>query len=669
MAVLQMQRINIYAPQKHRKAILEALQRKGAVEIENLELEHSVFSKEETAQKQAVFMKSSASAGQAYTVLKEYFPEKKSPLSMFEGRSPLSVGDYYAYVDEAQEIMRVAYEVNSLRKEVADNKAEIIRLESQIEAFEPWKGFNLSMRFPGTKTTAAFIGVLPEFWTYEAVMERMAQELPETDALSLEIVSADDNQTCIFLLCRRMEEEAVAAALRSIGYAKPPVASKYTPTERVKELEGRIRDAEHAIDKAELMIKSYRGMKNAFRFMEDYYVMRAEKYGVIEKLENSKHVFILTGYIVKKRGQALAAELEQKYGAAVELETPSAQEQPPVVLKNNKFARPVESVLETYSLPGKGEVDPTSLMSVFYYIFFGMMFSDAGYGLVLALGCAFVLKKFKNMEAGLKKSVQMFMGCGISTMFWGILFGSYFGDAVTVIGKTFFGADVSIPPVWFNPVEGTNSMTLLMVAFLLGIIHLFIGLGIKGYMDIKNGRPLDAVYDVLSWYLLVGGGILALLSMDMLKSLTGFVLPPVFMTIGGVCAAVGAVIILLFEGRGSKPVKRLLKGAYGLYGVTSYLSDILSYSRLLALGLATGVIAQVFNQIASMFGGGVGVIPFIIVFIIGHTLNIGINALGAYVHTNRLSFVEFFGKFYEGGGVKFTPFQINTKHYKIKEEN
>lgn len=669
MAVLQMQRINIYAPQKHRKAILEVLQRKGAVEIENLKLEDSVFSKEETAQKQAVFMKSSAAAGQAYAVLKEYFPEKKSPLSMFEGRSLLSVEDYYAFVDEAQEIMRIAFEVNSLRKEVADNKAEIIRLRSQIEALEPWKSFNLSMRFPGTKTTSAFIGVLPEFWTYEAIMERLAQELPEADALSLEIVSATEHQTCIFLLCRKQDEENLGAALRSIGYAKPPVASKYTPTERIGELENRIEDAELSIDKAELMIKSYRGMKNAFRFMEDYYVMRAEKYGVIEKLENSKHVFILTGYIVKNRAQALASELNEKYGAAVELEAPSAEEQPPVVLKNNKFARPVESVLETYSLPGKGEVDPTSLMSIFYYIFFGMMFSDAGYGLVLALGCAFVLKKFKNMEQGLKKSVQMFLGCGISTMFWGILFGSYFGDAVTVIGKTFFNADITIPPLWFNPVEGTNSMTLLMVAFLLGIIHLFIGLGIKGYMDIKNGKPLDAVYDVLSWYLLVGGGILALLSMDMLKSLTGFVLPPIFMTIGGVCAAVGAVIILLFEGRGSKPIKRLLKGAYGLYGVTSYLSDILSYSRLLALGLATGVIAQVFNQIASMFGGGIGVIPFVVVFIIGHTLNIGINALGAYVHTNRLSFVEFFGKFYEGGGVNFTPFQINTKHYKIKEEN
>ena len=150
--------------------------------------------------------------------------------------------------------------------------------------------------------------------------------------------------------------------------------------------------------------------------------------------------------------------------------------------------------------------------------------------------------------------------------------------------------------------------------------------------------------------------------------MTGFTLPPIFLTIGGVCALIGAVIILFFSGRGSKPVKRLLKGIYGVYGVTSYLSDILSYSRLLALGLATGVIAQVFNQIGSMFGGVLGVIPFTIVFLIGHTLNIGINALGAYVHTNRLQFVEFFGKFYEGGGEKFAPFKINTKHYNIKED-
>ena len=396
--------------------------------------------------------------------------------------------------------------------------------------------------------------------------------------------------------------------------------------------------------------------------------MRAEKYGELEKLENTKHTFFLKGYIAEKDAQPLTRYLGEKFDAVVECQDIPENEEIPIVLQNNAFSRPVESVLETYSLPKRYEFDPTGIMAIFYYIFFGMMFSDAGYGLVMTIACAVILKKFKNMEEGLKKSVKMFFFCGISTTFWGAMYGSFFGDAITVIGKTFFNADWKFPPLWFDPIQGTNSMTLLMYCFLFGIIHIFVGLGISGYMSIKNGKPLDAVYDVLSWYLLVGGGILALLSMDMLKSMTGFTLPPIFLTIGGVCALVGAVIILFFSGRGSKPVKRLLKGIYGVYGVTSYLSDILSYSRLLALGLATGVIAQVFNQIGSMFGGGLGVIPFTIVFLIGHTLNIGINALGAYVHTNRLQFVEFFGKFYEGGGEKFAPFKINTKHYNIKED-
>ena len=128
--------------------------------------------------------------------------------------------------------------------------------------------------------------------------------------------------------------------------------------------------------------------------------------------------------------------------------------------------------------------------------------------------------------------------------------------------------------------------------------------------------------------------------------------------------------IIFTSGRESKNWgKRLLKGLYGAYGVTSYLSDILSYSRLLALGLATSVISTVFNQLGSMLGNSIpGIILFILVFLIGHTLNLAINALGAYVHTNRLQFVESFGKFYEGCGKKFIPFAVHTKYFKVKED-
>lgn len=663
-----MQRINIYALKKHRKKILEALQRRGVVQVEDLDLEDSVFAKEETSQKQNIFMKTSVSASQAAAIINEYLPEKISPFAMFEGRKSLTVNDYYTFVDDSSEIMRVAYEVIAAKKSISDNKAEIIRLESQIESLKPWQSLDISMRFVGTDHTKAFIGILPELVTYEQVMEKLASLAPNAEGVSLEIISSSQEQTCIFLMCASSCETEIAAALKEMGFSRPPLPSKFTPSQRIDELKGRIKDCEKIIESNIENIKIDSGMKNAFLFMEDYYVMRAEKYAVIEKLQNSKRTFILTGYVPLAIAEPLQRELTEGYEAVTEIEDLKPDETPPVLLKNNKLASPVESVLETYSLPKKGEIDPTAIMAFFYYIFFGMMFSDAGYGIIMTLGCAFVLLKFKNIEEGLKKSVKMFLYCGISTTFWGFMYGSFFGDAVTIIGKVYFNADVAIQPIWFDPVKGSNSMTLLMVCFLFGIIHLFVGLGIKAYMYIKDGKFLDAIYDVLSWYLLVGGGILALLSLDMMKSMTGFVLPPVFLTIGGICAAIGALLIILFDGRGSSPVKRILKGIYALYGATGYLSDILSYSRLLALGLSTGVIAQVFNQIGSMFGPGIGVIPFALVMIVGHSLNIGINALGAYVHTNRLQFVEFFGKFYEGGGVKFAPFKINTKHYKVKEE-
>lgn len=669
MSILKMERINIYALRKYRKGILEELQRRGVVQVEDLSLEDSAFYKEKTSQKQAVFMKNSAVAENALSILNSYVPEKSSMLSMFKGRDPITVENYYLNIEDREKVMSTAYSIISYEKNIADNKAEIIRLSSQIDTLLPWKDFDISMRFKGTGFTKAFVGSLPQNLDYEAVTSQIAEKTPALTDYNLEIVSCDDNQTCIFMLCAISQAEIAEDALRHMGFTKPAYLSKVPPMERIQYLKEKIDICNKAIDENAELIKSLENQRESLKFMSDYFVMRAEKYQVIENLALTKRTFILSGYIPKEQSEKVNKILSEKYEAFVEFEVPDENEDVPIALKNNSFSAPVESVLETYSLPNRGEVDPTSIMAIFYYVFFGMMFSDAGYGIVMTLACAIVLKKFKNMESRLKKSVKMFMFCGISTAFWGFMFGSFFGNAVSVIGDVFFGADVSIQPIWFNPIEGSNAMTLLMVCFLFGIIHLFTGLAIKAFMLIRDKKYLDAVYDVLSWYLLVGGGILALLSVDMLSSMTGFVLPPIFLTVGGICAGLGALIIIFFEGRGSKPIKRFFKGLYGVYGVTSYLSDILSYSRLLALGLATGVIAQVFNQIASMFGGGIGIIPFAIIFIIGHSLNIGINALGAYVHTNRLQFVEFFGKFYEGGGRKFTPFKINTKHFKIKEEN
>lgn len=672
MAMLKMQRIYIYALIKYCKDILETLQRRGVVEIENMELEDSVFFKEDTTPLQAQYQRSAATAGEALDILSRYAPQKKGLLSSFKGRERLSTDDYNRMVDNTQDTLRIAYDIISYQKNIDMNEAEKVKYEAQLEAIKPWLSLDVPMNFTGTATTTAFIGKFSETKSSTDIMTQLAELIPEVEGIDVEIISCDENQTCVFILAMKQDADQVSDALRRIGFEYPSYISPVAPKTREKQINKHLSNRDGRILEAEKNIKACEKYYPDLEFLEDYFVMKTERYQAFDEITTSRNTFILSGYIAERDAQELKTYLEEHFDAQVELEDSDTPDTP-VVLKNNKFAEPTESVLASYSYPDRREADPTSVMAIFYYIFFGMMFSDAGYGMVMALACGILLMKFKNMETGLRRSMKMFFWCGVSTTIWGLLFGSFFGDAVSVISNTFFHTPPpAIPglvvPIWFNPV--TDPMQMLMFSFLLGIIHLFAGLAIMAYNDIKHKEYLAVLYDVISWYLLVGGAILALLSLDMMGNIAGFTLPPIFLTIGGIMAAIGAVLILLFSGRESKhPVKRFLKGVYGLYGATGYLSDILSYSRLLALGLATGVIAQVFNQIGSMMGSGViGVILFTLIFVIGHGLNIGINALGAYVHTNRLQFVEFFGKFYTGGGREFKPFKINTKHYTVKEE-
>lgn len=670
MSVVPMKRISVAAMKRDRKAVLEYLQVLGVVQISIREKEDDVFTRTDMSKSQQVFLKNSEKAEDALAVLKRYAPEKTSLLSSFEGRKALSRTEVDERIPKTTRTIRSCGEILEMERQYADLVSRIPKLEDQKTALEPWLKFDLPMDLTATRTTAVFIGTLQGAYTLEMLYSQL-KTLSNVETFHGEIISADATQTCIFLVCEKEDQPAVREALRRMNFASPP-ATDMNPSERVREIDAEIADTRKKSEETLDKIRSYAPLREDIRFASDYYAARAEKYGVISELLQSRRVFFLEGFIPAPKAQEVAGSIESKFNAAVEVTDPGAKETAPILLTNNGFSAPLEGVTESYSLPGKREIDPTFLSSIFYYILFGIMLSDAGYGILMFLATGFILLKFgKTMEEGMKKTMRMFFLCGIATTFWGFMFGSFFGDAVSVIGQNYFGKgpDFGLKPLWFAPLD--EPMRMLTFCFIIALIHMFVGLGAKAYMQIKQKQYLDMIYDVVFWYVLLISCIVYLLTVPTMAEMlsvsplsTSLQKPMMILMI------VSAVGIILTGGRESKNwVKRILKGLYALYGISGWLSDILSYSRLLALGLATGVIAQVFNSMGSMGGSSIpGVIMFIVVFLIGNVLNLAINALGAYVHTNRLTYVEFFGKFYDGGGKKFRPFAANTKYYKFKEE-
>jgi V/A-type H+-transporting ATPase subunit I len=337
------------------------------------------------------------------------------------------------------------------------------------------------------------------------------------------------------------------------------------------------------------------------------------------------------------------------------MRSPLKGEEFPVLLKNHPLVRPYEVITEMFSPPSTRDVDPNPILAPFFLLFFSMMLSDAGYGLVLAAGCALLIWKFK-VTGGLRSMCLFKFQGSLVSVIWGLLFGGFFGDILTVATSGRF----SFPTIWFNPME--DPIKLMIWSMLFGTMHLFAGMLTKAYILIITGKWVDAVLDIFTWIILITG-----LGLLLAGSSSGM---PILAAAGKYMVLGSAAVLLLFGGRDSKnPIMRIIKGLIGLYGITGYFSDILSYTRILALSLATGVIAMVVNMLGGIAGKGfIGILLFIIIGLLGHTLNLALSTLGCYVHTSRLQYVEFFSKFYEGGGRIWNPLSVKTKYIHIMKE-
>ena len=674
MAVLQMQRFSICALKENRKAILEELQALGITQIDNSRLPKRKFlKKQDTQDARQLFDKRILQAEHALEVLDEYCPVKSSMLAMFEGKEWLEKEQFDKTVERAPEILKKAAELVALNKEISDKTASIQKMENRIEALAPWMEYDLPINFTGTKLTEVMIGTLPTQMTLDEIKKAIADKESKLDAYEIYIISTETNTVYLAGICLKEEALAFEDALRSIGFARPAQASNETPADLKESLLKQIEQLNTEIEEIKVKIGDYADCRHDFMVVSDYYRTRSDKYQVLGDLPQSKSTFFISGYVPEEAIPLMKERVIEPYEAVLDFQKIKKKEQPPVLLSNNGFSDCVEGVVASFGLPLKGELDPTVITSFFYIVFFGMMLSDAGYGLLLALGCAFLLLKFKHMPSGLKKSIKMFFWGGVSTIVWGILFGGFFGNLLDIVPRIFGNGDWEAYEgawaLWFVPLE--NPMKLLIWCIIFGLIHLFMGMAIHAWDLCRKKKVWDAIREVGFWMAFLVGLILLLLPTSIMASILGtqIDLPNAVDKLALVLTIVGAIGLLLFTGKKRKPGMRIALGVYEIYGITSWLSDILSYSRLLALGMATGVIASVINQIGTMPGKSVfGFIFFIVVLIIGTLLSLFINTLSAYVHTNRLQYVEFYGKFYEGGSDPFVPFTKETKYIDIKEE-
>ncbi len=648
MAIVPMTKLIIYSHKSCRGALLKYIQRQGVVQIKQPEENDTELKCENVSSEIAFFDRSINSVKEAIETVSVYDDTKKP---LFASKRLITDEDYNTVKEANDELLRLASEINSVKKSIASDTAAIARLRGMIEGYELWKSFEPPLSYSGTRNTYAFIGTIPNLIDFDEFAAAAEAEFSE---IYIEKINSGIERIGIFVVCERTARFKVEDFVRKYGFSKPSFTlSENTAAAEIVNLEKEIALLQTKIKNSEKDLNQFAAEKSRLELFYDYLLIRKERYETRQMLLQTKSSVILQGYIPAEKAEGLKEEIEKSFDCYMEIITPDETEQLPVLFENNAFVTPVEPVVEMFSMPSRDDIDPNPVMSVFYYLFFGLMLSDAGYGLLLLLGGWFISKKYKP-DGTMGKMIKLFTVGGAFTMFWGALFGSWFGDLIPKIAETFFNTKIGAMGI-YDPIA--DPMPLLILSMILGVIHLFAGMGLNFYNLARHGKWKEAIFDVGFWYLLLIGLIMLIGGGMIMKT-------------GTAIAIIGALGLILTQGRDKPNIfMRIFGGVGSLYDITSYLSDLLSYSRLLALGLATGVISMVVNTMAALGGKSVlGVILFIVVCLIGHTMNILINTLGAFVHTNRLQYVEFFKKFYEGGGIPFKPFGINTKYAKFKEE-
>jgi len=534
-------------------------------------------------------------------------------------------------------------------------------LKNLQENLEEWKELDIKVEdLEGTKNTEIIVGTIPSK-DFISCLEEIIRIGKEIEIIK---ITEDKKQCKIVILSISEYYISIKKVLNTYNFNsfKFPLEYRETSKDILEEISGELKNIE---EKREIIFKACKKLyrENLSLYLAfDYLSILKSKKDIERYIKQTKRVIIIEGWILKKNQDELKNILYKKYKELeIVFSNPKESDDIPVALKNNKFVEPFESVTELYGIPKYKEFDPTPLFAPFYFIFFGMCLSDAGYGLIIAALSYWALKKYK-FEGMVKKFFGLFFLGGLSTFVMGAIMGSWMGDTLNYLPKnilfikTFLIDTVSL----LDPIK--NPMPLLLISLSLGVIQIYTGFIIKFISNIKEGKIKTGLMDQGSWLLLISGLLLYIIA-NTIDSFAAYESITIYIIWAGLLS------VVITQGRSNKNI--ILKAAGGvlsLYDLIGYFSDILSYSRLFALGLSTAVLAVVVNTFVMLFKDIpiIGIVVAALIFIIGHLFNMLISGMGAFIHSTRLQYVEFFTKFYEGGGTPFRPFRIITKYIKVQ---
>ena len=668
MSIVKMKRLRLIGMQSERESMLRLLQHLGCVEIDEPgdrkdDPDWASLTRPDTgALNEARDARSSVE--NALKALKKYGPKQKGGL--LTPRPVITEGELF---DDAayRTGLADAGQLVALERKISALYAEQNKLRTQKLALAPWLALDIPLETASTPEVAVSFGTVAASTDLDA-MEGALKAV--TDLYELMRAGADNELKYLVFLCHRSVEEDCQAVLKEYGFSRAALRGwTGTAAENDKRLDEQLAGAARALESTIAQVGEYASKKGALEQCLDRADQEIAREEARCRLLDSSSAFFLEGWVPVPDEKKLLEQLGQ-YTCCWETQDPAPEDYPvvPVKLKNNRFTEPLTTITEMYSLPAYDGVDPNGLMMPFYVFFFGFMFADLGYGLILAGACAFINHKV-HPKGGFGQLIRLMIMCGISSAVIGFFTGGFFSDFLAQFTSMLGLSQPVIPflsvPDGVTGVPGPllnvmgDPMTVLVFALAVGFVQIVVGMAVKFWMLCRRGQVVDAILDIGTWWVIfVGIGLFA----AGIGNVAGY---PVVLIIG--------CLMLLGQGRTAKGFGKVTAIIGAVYnGVTGYFGDILSYSRLMVMMLAGSVIGQVFNILGAMPGGGmppaIGIPIFFIIFIIGHAFNIGLNVIGTYVHTSRLQYLEFFKQFYEEGGRPWRPLNIATKYVDIKEE-